>query len=260
MALKFEFPHGAEPLDYLVSFAPAFANDDKMHSALLGMRDSLRQADLIRLEPLCMLACLTAEEEAAAFLYYALLAKGYPVPNYGRLHRHDDKINVLIVALTLYEYFFGLMPVEFPRRIRLERDGDLPRTTLRMAVQDYDIIVEDPLEAIATIGDCEAGHDAAVAQVVQDALAKVIPKEMDAKSQIKKLANRKNLCLYGDPERKHSFQEAAEMDQFTSNCISITLIGFLVHNGSSRTSSMVKLIRAVFEKLAVDEHSRSSPK
>lgn len=230
-----------------------------MHSALLGMRDSLRQADLIRLEPLGMLACLTAEEEAAAFLYYALRAKGYDVPDYGRLHRHDDKIKVLIFALTLYEYFFGLMPIELPRRIRLERDSGLPRTTLRWVIQDYEFVVEDPLEVIATIGDGKASHDAAIARVVQDALAKVIPKGMSTKSQIKKLANRRNLCLYGNPERKQSFQEIAEMDHFISNCISITLIGLLVYNGNSRTSSMVKLIHAVFEKIATNERSRSLP-
>lgn len=47
MSLAFEFPKVAEPLDYIASFAPAFAENENMRSALLGMRGSLMQAELL---------------------------------------------------------------------------------------------------------------------------------------------------------------------------------------------------------------------
>lgn len=249
MSLAFEFPKGSEPLDYIASFAPAFAENENMRSALLGMRDSLRQAELLPSQPLGMLACLTAEEEAASFLYYALLHKGYAVTNYGKLQRHGDKSKVLIIALLLYEYFFKKPSLEFNRRVRLERDGDHPVTSLRMTVNDFEILVEDPLETIITVGEGDAGHNAAVERAIQEVLEDVVPKGMALVSQIKALSNRRNLCLYGDPKKKAKFDDS-DLAHFTSNSIAIIIIGFLVFNGKSQTLSMNKLVKNISQKLS----------
>jgi len=249
MSVVFEFPTGSDPLDYVTSFAPAFAENENMRSALLGMRDSLRQAELLPAEPLGMLACLTAEEEAASFLYYALRHKGYAVTNYGKLHRHGDKIKVLIVALLLHKYFFNRLSLEFNPRVRLERAGDLPMLSLRMDVGDFEIIIDDPLDTITVIGKGDAGHNAAVERTAQEVLEDVVPKGMTLGSQIKYLSNRRNLCLYGDPGKKIRLEDGA-LEHFISNSISITIIGFLIFNAKGRTPSMHKLIENISQKLS----------
>jgi hypothetical protein len=249
MSLVVEFPKGSEPLDYIASFAPAFAENENMRSALLGMRDSLRQAELLPYQPLGMLACLTAEEEAASFLYYALLQKGYAVTDHGKLQRHPDKIKVLIIAQILYEYFFKMWSLDCNRRLRLERDIDYPVTSLWMTVNGLEIVVKDPLEIISIVGDGDAGHNAAVDRAIQVVLGNVVPKGMSLASQIKALSNRRNLCLYGDPEKKPKF-DASDLAHFTSNSIAITMIGFLVFNGKSQTLSMNKLVENISQKLS----------
>lgn len=249
MSITLEFPKGVEPLDYITSFAPAFAQNENMRSSLLGMRDSLRQAELLPSEPLGMLACLTAEEEAASFLYYALLHKDYAVKNYGKLQRHGDKIKVLIIAQVLYEYFFKQSVNALNQRVRLERDGDRPLTSRWMTVNEFEIMQEDPLETIIVVGEGDAGHNTAVDRAVQEVLQSVVPKGIALVTQIKALANRRNLCLYGDPEKKTKL-DASNLKHFTSNSIAITVLGFLVFNGQNKTLSMNKLVETISQKLS----------
>ena len=117
MAITIETPADLDQIEYFASFAPAFVGNVEMRAALLGVCDSLRQALLVPLESLGMLACLTAEEEAATFLYYALLDKRYLVPVQDKLRRHPDKVKVLILAQLL----IGTSD----QRLRLRRDGRL---------------------------------------------------------------------------------------------------------------------------------------
>lgn len=250
MAISFELPSSLDPIEYLTSFAPAFAKNTEMRAALLGVNDSLRQATLLPLEPLGMLACITAEEEAATFLYYALVSKGYSIPNYEKLRRHQDKVKFLILGQALIFYFFGNEHVEFPNAIRIERDGDQPKTTRRMRVGDFEIVQDDPLETIITLGDGESGHINAVESSVDAVLAGITPKGYTIKSHIDKIANRRNLCLYGDPDRKNKFQSESQIDHFKNNCIGLIILGFLVSNGKSNTSSMVKLVGSIFSKIS----------
>lgn len=243
------FPKGVVPIEYLASFATAFSENENMRGALLGMYDSFRQADSILLEPLGMFACLTAEEEAAAFLYYALRDKGYEVPNYGKLYRHADKVKLVIVGQVILNYFFGKTSIQLPGAVRVERDGDRPKTYLHFNVGEHVVVQEDPFETIITIGESESGHDVAVDETVDAVLAEVLPKGATVASHIKNISNRRNLCLYGAPERKSRFQSNTEMNHFKSNCIAMIVMGFLVFNGKDRTSSMEKLVKKTFEKI-----------
>lgn len=236
-------------MEYLTSFAPAFVENMEMRAALLGVQDSLRQAALLPLEPLGMLACLTAEEEAATFLYYALHNKGYSIPNYGKLRSHPKKVEFVVFAQALNAYFFENAPAELPHVLWVEREGVRPKTTLRIRIGEYEIIQEDPLETIIVNGDGDQGHNTAVESAVDAVLSKITPSGFTIKSHIKNIANRRNFCMYGDPEKKLRLQSESEMDHFKSNCVAMVVLGFLVFNQKRRASSMVKLIENIFDKV-----------
>lgn len=245
MKVTIEMPRGVDPIQYLTSFAPAFSENVEMQSALLGVQDSLRQADKIPHEPLGMMAYLTAEEEAATFFFHALRAKGYSVSNSNKLRDHKEKVKFFVLAMALQEYFFG-------RRfgsVRVERIGDRPATSLQYSVSGYDFVEDDPLGAIVTKGEGEEGRDASVEEAIDDVLRKITPKGFTAKSHVDKLANRRNLCLYGAPEKKPKLQTPKEIEPIRFNCIGIIVLGFLVLNGEEGAASMVKLTNCFFQKI-----------
>lgn len=249
-SIKIEIPRDAEPLDFLASFAPAFSEREGMRAALLGVKDSFRQATPIPLDPLGMLACLTAEEEAAAFLYYALLDKGYPVPDYGKLHRHADKVKLLVLAEAMVHYFFGGRPAGLSPVVRIETDGLKPKTSGRLYLSEYVIIQDDPLETVTVFGEEQGGHDKAVGASVDKVLAAIIPNGFSAASHLKVIANRRNLCLYGDPAKKTRFQSIDDFVHFKSNSISMIVLGILVFNGREPTASMMKLVDRLYERIS----------
>ena len=250
MTIEIQLPRGVDPIEYLASFAPAFAENEEMRAALLGVQDNLRQAALLPLEPIGMLACLTAEEEAATFLYSALLGKGYAVPKYGKLRRHPDKVKIVVFAHALHSYFFKRNPEELPSVIRVERDGTRPKTEQHRFFDEYVIIQGDPLATVIVTGNGDSGHDAAVGKAVSEVFSELVPGGASVKSHIKNLANRRNVCLYGDPDRKLRLKSGADVEIFKSNCIAMIVIGLLVFNGEGCTSSMNKLVESVFRKIA----------
>lgn len=250
MPLTIEIPKDEDWLDYICSFAPAFARNPRMSAALSGMNDSLRQAALIPTEPLGMFACLTAEEEAAAFLYYVLCDKGYCVPKYGALQRHGDKARVLVLAQSLYQYFFTGWISALSGRLRIERDGVNPSTKLYLDFGEFVLMPQDPLEMIVTHGEGESGHDAAVEESIETVISSLIPRGGSLKSVIHGIANRRSLCLYGAPEKKVRFSSGEELSRYKFNCISIATMGFLVFNGERRTSSMEKLVEGLFRRIS----------
>ena len=247
--LNIQIPKGQNTFDFLASFSNAFKDHPEMQSTLLGSKDSLRQAYQLMGEPLGMLACLTAEEEAAAFLYYALREKGYSVPNYGKIHRHRDKLNLVVFAEVLIKYFFGHIPAGIDNAIRIERQGENPRTTNVMNINGFEIFQDDILESIVAHGDEVGGHDAAVTANVDKVLSKITPPGFTISSHIKNMANRRNLCLYGDPKGKIRLQRGDEIVHFKENCISMLVLGFLVFNSKKPTVSMGKLVDYLFSKL-----------
>ena len=250
MTIEIQLPKGIEPIEYLTSFSPAFAKNDEMRGALLGVKDNLRQAEFLPLEPIGMLACLTAEEEAATFLYSALLDKGYKVPNYGKLRRHHDKVKIVLFVRAIHRYFFKRTLAELPSVIRVERDGDRPKTEQRRFFDNFVIIQDDPLATIVVTGQGESGHSAAIENAVSEVLSDVVPNGTSTKHHIARLANRRNLCMYGEPDRKLRFKSVDEIETCKQNCIAMIVVGFLIFNGSSCTPSMNKLVESVFRKIS----------
>jgi len=249
MTITITFPSGQDALEYLASFSAAFSDNLNMQSALLGAVDSLRQGALFIGEPLGLLACLTAEEEAAAFLYYGLQTKGYSVPQYGKIHGHRDKVKLLVFALAMHEYFFSHIPAEFESSIKIERDGQNPRTSHVFNHSGYSIVQEDFLETIVTAGDGEEAHDSAISTAVDKVLTDMTPSGFTPASHITKLANRRNLCLYGNPDQKLRVHSMEEINRYKGNCILMIVLGFLVLNSHATTTSMNKLVDDIFEKI-----------
>lgn len=249
MAITIQIPKSVDAVEYLASFSAAFSEHPEMRSALLGAEDSLRQAPKLIGEPLGMLACLTAEEEAAAFLYYGLKAKGYPVPQYGKIHRHVDKLKLVVFAQAMHQYFFRKFPKEFGSAIRIERDGQKPKTSHVFNYNGHSIIQEDVLETVVVTGGGRDGHDAAISSAVHQVLTDITPSGFTPASHIKKVANRRNLCLYGDPEEKLRLLHADEIIHFRANCVAMITLGLLVFNGQNPTPSMVKLVECIFDKI-----------
>lgn len=227
------------------------SHNKEMRAALLGVNDSLRQARLFPLEPLAMFACLTAEEEAATFLYYTLREKGYALPDYNKLHGHFDKTKILLLATALVDYFFNEAPEGFVSIVRVERDGEVPRTFRYFKSELHQVIIKqlDPLETVKTQVSENDGHDAAVQMSVEKTLSGIIPKGYTLKSHLKSMANRRNHSIYGDPEKKLRLKSETEVNKFETNCASIITTGFLVLNGTSKTSSMQKLVTNVFDAI-----------
>lgn len=252
MSLKIQVPQDVDPEDlvgYFVSFESFFLNNEGMRNALLGVKDNLRQAALLLDEPLGMLACLTAEEEAATFLYYALQGKEYCVPEYGKLRRHPDKLKLVVFAIVTQRYFFSRMPSELSSVISVERDGQRPITCYKFYINGFECVQDDPLETVVTSGEEEGSHDHAVEASVTEVLADITRKGYTVNSYIKYLANRRNLCLYGDPTKKIRLQSTEELEHFKSNCISMIVLGLLVYNGNYPTPSMLKLVKSIFDKI-----------
>lgn len=249
MAINVQIPHNVDAIEYFASFSPAFNDHPDMRSALLGVEDSLRQAALLVDEPLGMLACITAEEEAAAFLYYALKFKGYDVPQYGKIHGHVEKLKLVVFAQVMQKYFFGKMPVELSGAIRIERDEQRPKTSHILKYGSYTITQNDFLETIVTSGKGKVGHDSAINAAVDDVFADITPSGFTPKSHLKEVANRRNHSLYGDPSSKLRLQSAEEIEHFKENCCSMIVLGFLAFNSRNPTTSMVKLVTRIFEKL-----------
>ncbi len=249
MAITIQIPKGADAVEYLASFATSFTDHPEMRSSLLGAQDSLRQASQLIGEPLGMLACLTAEEEAAAFLYYGLKTKGYSVPQYGKIHRHGDKLKLVVFAQTMHQYFFSKLASDLGSAIRIERDGQKPKTSHVFNYNGFSISQDDILETIVTSGKGDGGHDVAVNAAVDEILSDITPSGFTTASHIKKVANRRNLCLYGDPDKKLRLRHAEELNHFKSNCVSMITLGFLVFNGHNPTTSMVKLVDCIFDKI-----------
>ncbi|MDP2079514.1 hypothetical protein [Pseudotabrizicola sp.] len=247
MAVELEFLTGIDPIDFFVSSADEVSACEKTCGALLGVGDSLRQARFLMGEPLGLFALLTAEEEAASFLYYCLLDKGYEIPNYGKIQNHLDKAKILILAETLVSYFFSREMAGIKRFVRFEKIEGLVSAYQHFRLGDFHIRQDDPLETIKTHGNSPDKHDAAVEGAIELTLKKISPPGQSLKSQIKSIANRRNLCLYGDPSRKPRLGSQEEIDHFHNQCTAILALGFLVRNGAGRTSSMQKLTKKFFE-------------
>ena len=257
MTLNISFPKDEIPIDYLASFAIAFKNIVLMHDALLGAQDSLRQANLIKQEPLGYLALITAEEEAASFLYYALREKGYAVPDHGKIQRHTDKVKMLLFAEVMMNYFFANFPLKDRAIFRIMRENDLPVTSLQIPINNYYVSIDDPLSTIFTVSNDETTNKLAIDKSVELLLEKYIDKGSTLKKCIDDLANRRNLSLYGNPTNKYRIHSESEIKAFQNNCIVMIALGFMVFNSNKCTDSMIMLVEIINKKFQLNKNQKS---
>lgn len=250
--MNIAFPKGEDAIEYLASFAEAFESNDLLKGSLLSTQDNLRQAALIQSEPLGYFACLTAEEEAASFLYYALRDKGYPVPDHGKIQQHPAKSKVLVVAVAMANYFFGSVPSELSPVLRVEDKDGKPSVSLWLQFSEQTIVQDDPLSAIIvqrlTHGGT-ASHDAEVNRSINEVIDSFVPRGTSAGSAIKALANQRNLCLYGIPSQKPRMVDGEGLAYYREKCVCILTLAFAVLNSPSATLSMQKLVSQMYKQL-----------
>ena len=252
MKTEIRIPTDEDPIDYLCSFTSEFRENERLIGALLGVQDNIRQAKLIPLEPLAFFACITAQEEAATFLYYALKSKKYTDPGYGdKLHDHKNKVRILILAEILAKNYFDGVPVEgIQSFIPVERkDG---RLTLARIIYDEDkeiaIRQDNPFDTVVARENPRDNNSITQDEWIQSHLGHLTPKGYTIGSHTDKLANERNLCLYGNPTKKLRLSSEAEINHFTTNCISIIVMGFLVLK-TEKSPELEKLVVNIYEKI-----------
>lgn len=244
MQIKFEFSRQSarpsDPLGYLCSFAEAEQLSSEARSALLGVEDSLRQARLVPDEPLGAFACITAEEEAATFLFCALQTKGYRLPISGqKLRNHVDKAKLVLTAQALAEC--QLLSDELKGVFRLEDQEGWLTISHHLRVDDYVFVMPDPLGTITTRKDDPDGQANEIASRVETVLATSRKKGFTDFSNLKDYANKRNLCIYGAPKEKARLQSVEGIESYQQTCVGLLLIGFMIF-GSSQLHQQVQLV------------------
>lgn len=258
MPVELNIPGNQDPLEYLVTFAQAFDLNEELLDTLLGTTDSLRQAKLIPGEPLGLFACQTAQEEAASFLYYALLSKGHNVPDYGRIQRHQDKVKVLLAAKTVHSHFFELPAEQFPTSIRLSMREEKPEIEIVMEMQGLTALRQDPFKMVVAFGDGEDREGAAIDRSVKKMLSLVVAKGDSISNVVDKLAKERNHALYGNPKKKPRMADGAVINQVAKTCQSLIVLGLIVLQGSGAQPPLNRLLDAIYMALSPNRKQKST--
>lgn len=247
--IPLEIPKNVDPLDYLASFAPAFSRHQEMQKALGGVQDSIRQAKLMREEPLGLFACLTAEEEASSFLYGALSSKKYNLPSYGKLTDHGNKVKIFLLCQTIIHYYFREDLVRDGLRVRFAQKGINPVITCYFPIADNTAFIDDPFEMVVAMGDGPEGFDHAIRDAVDTVVKQASDGHKDLASAVEYLKNRRNRCIYGPLRLKYALKDEAELRQYISNAVSVLACGFILHFKHQKTESMGKILETMFNRL-----------
>lgn len=247
--IALEIPKGQVAIDYLASFAPAFSSNQTMQRALGGVHDSFRQAWLIPKEPLALFACLTAEEEAASFLYHALVSKGYIFPDYKRLKDHGDKVKVLLLGQAIVTYFFPDVLLQDGLRIRISGSSKEPAVECYVPIGDYNATIVDPFSMIIQHGTGPEGFDNALAAAVDNVVDGVAKGHKGISSAVEVLKNRRNLSIYGPRWLKKAPKNDSDISHHVSNAVALLTCGFIIFFNHEKTEPMAKLLEKMFERL-----------
>lgn len=246
-----EIPKGEAVVDYLASFAPGFSKNQAMQKALGGVHDSFRQASLIPKEPLALFACLTAEEEAASFLYHGLLAKGYAFPAYKKLQDHGDKVKVFLLGQAIVTYFFPEKLLEEGMRIRISGTSKKPEVECYMRMGAYKATIMDPFASIIQYGDGPEGFDNAIAAAVDSVVDGGAEGHKGIASAVEFLKNRRNLSIYGPLNLKKAPKSDSDIAHHVSNAVTLLTCGFIIYFNHKKTEPMAKLLAKMFERLQI---------
>lgn len=249
--IPLEIPKGEVALDYLASFAPGFSKNQTMQKALGGVHDSFRQARLIPKEPLALFACLTAEEEAASFLYHALVAKGYDFPSYKKLQDHGDKVKVFLLGQAIVTYFFQEGLLEDGLRVRISGTSKKPDVECYMPIGEFKATFMDPFATIIQYGNGPEGFDNAIAAAVDNVVGGAAKGHKGITSAIESLKNRRNLSIYGPLKLKRALKSDSEISHHVSNAVTLLICGFIIYLNHKKTEPMAKLLAKMFERLQI---------
>tara|TARA_R100001224_G_scaffold38766_1_gene22071 strand:+ start:957 stop:1760 length:804 start_codon:yes stop_codon:yes gene_type:complete len=247
--IPLEIPKNVDVVEYLASFSSAFSQNQAMQKALGGVQDSIRQARLLREEPLGLFACLTAEEEASSFLYHAFLSKNYGLPDYGKLQNHGDKVKIFLLCMAIIHYYFREELVRDGLRVRIAREGKNPSITCYFPIAGHTAIIRDPFETVVTIGEGVGGFDQATDDAVDEVVKHASNGHKNLASAIRYLKNRRNRCIYGPLKLKYALRDDDELNQYISNAVSIIICGFIIYFKHQTTGSMGKILEKMFDRL-----------
>lgn len=247
--IPLEIPKNVDVVDYLASFAPAFSRNQAMQKALGGVQDSIRQARLIREEPLGLFACLTAEEEASSFLYHALLSKSYNLPDYGKLQDHGNKIKIFLLCKAIIHYYFREDIARDGLRVRVTQKGNTPSITCYIPIADHAVIIHDPFEMVVAIGDGTERFDHAIRNAVDEVVKQASDGHKNLTSAVNYMKNRRNRCIYGPLKLKFALKNDDQLTQYISNAVSILVCGFILYFKHQKTETMSKILEKMFDRL-----------
>lgn len=250
MTMTINFPKGEDIVAYLCSFSLRFSRDQRILNALNGMQDSFRQAELIPLEPIALFSCFTAEEEASSALYFSLRARGYQVPNFGKIRDHRQKIQSLIISLALVKYFFGPPTKDIGLVLHMKYSDRRQSIEGRFALgESQQVLIENWLHSVVTEGDPSSSQDAAIDAVVKGVVSEISGPDGNIASAIDKLARRRNLCIYGRPSEKWRLSSLSEIDKFKGNCAVITTLTFMILQDDGVIDGVNRVVSRMFDNL-----------
>lgn len=248
--IPLEIPKDSDVIEYLASFSPAFSKNQNMQKALGGVQDSFRQAKMMKSEPLGLFACLTAEEEAASFLYRALIAKEYDLPPYKELKDHGNKVKIFLLCKAIIHYYFREEIVASGLRIRIEGEKKRPLINCFFPISaEYKAVISDPFAMVVTRGKGDEGYNRAIHEAVDQVVQEASEGHRSLSSAIEFLKNRRNMCIYGPLKQKYALRDEDELTQYISNATSILACGFIIYFKSEKTDSMGRIIDKMFKRL-----------
>lgn len=252
---KIHSPENVNSLDYYISFKRSFTKNQTSISVINSVKDNLRQAELVKREPIGLFLCYTAEEEAATFVYLCIKERGYNIPDFKRLNSHHDKIKIFLLALCINTYLFSEILLEDALVLMMEevpKDKSHPRHEIRAytEVSGYQIAITDPILNIKTRGSGEEGLNRAVREDVEAALKSAGLKDNGTcDDMIKLLANRRNLCLYGEPKIKARLDSEEDIKIFENNCLFLICLGYMFLQTEKNSEAVQKIINYLFDKI-----------
>lgn len=254
-----EIPEGypGTMTEYLASYSASFMKHQKAKAPLESAAQNIRQAKGLLEEPLGYFACITAEEEAAMFLYQCLKYRGYEMPAFEPTN-HSDKVTMMLWALAIQEHFFAAqasMFGELTMKLRWEGATAAVSTHGNLQISNaagtmvYGLEIPNIFSMVATKDGVPDGPAIVANESVNRALDTASQGWDSVENAISELANRRNLCLYGRPDAKPVLGSFENLKIFDRSCCSIIAFGFLVMQDAIKYPSLQLICDVAGERL-----------
>jgi hypothetical protein len=222
---------------------------------VLSAEQHLKDSYRIKTGPIALFTALTAEEEAATFLYHAFVHKGYDLPDLKRLRAHQDKVRVVLWAKALIEHCIAIADAIDPQgAFRVIYSEDKPIIAYHFCLAGHRGLVENILECIVSQ---EGEMENPARQIVDAALQPTISSWGSIEKAVEGIANQRNLCLYGNPSEKPCISESGGWEVADYNCASLIMLGVMIHQTETRSEN-VQLIAGLAAEM-VGLHRKAPP-